>query len=597
MAGKKRKELTVIVRPDGKTPAAAYLRVSSNGQDVENSIDAQLEQIRRWAENNGYVIVKVFTDRAKTGRFANRPDFQEMIETAESNNCPFSAVLVWRFSRFFRDRIESATYKQRLRKKNVRVISINEPTDDTPEGRLLEGVLEVVDQHHSDMTAVDVQRGTHNLAQRGFFVGARAPFGMKRIKVPDARGEKVTERNKLAPDQNAWIVRRVFDLSLQGKSDGQIHRVLRNEGLVMPSGKPWYPNRIHDILTNRHYEGTIVWGAQPDGTWTTVCEKAHEGIVTPAEFTEVSRLRKERSPEVTHPRYAGSEHMLSQLGTCKQCGQSYTYRAGVDSYLYIMCKTRRHWGQAYCDSPILPAALFEAMTLDVVDNDILLRHNLELAMDQLRENSGTLHTDKAKRAEKIRESVADYDRRIENAYLAWENEDIEYEFFTKRTEELRTLKATAMEELQKLEEDLDDTYVILNNPEAMLDYSAKLKTFLRDEQPTSARLWLRTFLKKFWVEKGYVTYEYKLPLPPDSTNSGLKKHTVPLDFDPITRPRPGQVGIELQIQPGRPSLQPAQHQVLHRVKAQRPQVDGIFHRCVHLLTTWSTYPLTLVASP
>ena len=64
-----------------------------------------------------------------------------------------------------------------------------------------------------------------------------------------------------------------------------------------------------------------------------------------------------------------------------------------------------------------------------------------------------------------------------------------------------------MAELQKLEEDLDDTYVILNNPEAMLDYSAKLKTFLRDEQPTSARRWLRTFLKRFvgvgrWLPAG-----------------------------------------------------------------------------------------------
>ena len=41
--------------------------------------------------------------------------------------------------------------------------------------------------------------------------------------------------------------------------------------------------------------------------------------------------------------------------------------------------------------------------------------------------------------------------------------------------------------------------------------------------------------------------------------------------------------IQFQIQPGRPPLQPAQHQVLHCVKAQRPQVDGIFYRCVHLL--------------
>ena len=48
MARIKKPQFNVWVRPDGKIPAAAYLRVSSNGQDVENSIDAQLERIRKW---------------------------------------------------------------------------------------------------------------------------------------------------------------------------------------------------------------------------------------------------------------------------------------------------------------------------------------------------------------------------------------------------------------------------------------------------------------------------------------------------------------------------------------------------------------------
>ena len=76
MARIKKRQLNVWARPDGKIPAAAYLRVSSTGQDVENSVDAQLERISRWAEEHGYVIVKVFTDRARTGRLANRPDFK-----------------------------------------------------------------------------------------------------------------------------------------------------------------------------------------------------------------------------------------------------------------------------------------------------------------------------------------------------------------------------------------------------------------------------------------------------------------------------------------------------------------------------------------
>ena len=283
MARIKKQQLKVLVRPDGKIPAAAYLRVSSTGQDVENSIDAQLERIRRWAEDHGYVIVKVFTDKARTGRFADRPDFQEMIEIGEGEDCPFAVVLVWRFSRFFRDRIESGLYKNRLRKRNIRVISINEPIDDSPAGQLQEGVIELFDQHSSNVISEDVQRGTHRLAERGFFVAGIPPTGMEKIKVLDQQGQRVTERYKLAPGKDAWMIRRIFDLALQEKTDNQILRILRSEGILKPNGNPWRSNRIHDVLTNRHYEGTIVWGRLPDGTWETVCEGAHEGIVEPQE--------------------------------------------------------------------------------------------------------------------------------------------------------------------------------------------------------------------------------------------------------------------------------------------------------------------------
>ena len=539
----KKRPLKVWVRPDGKIPAAVYLRASSPGQDVENSVDAQLERINRWAEEHGYVIVQVFTDRAKTGRLANRPDFQEMIGIAEGEDCPFSVVLVWRFSRFFRDRVESGIHKNRLRKRNIRVISINEPVDDTPAGQLQEGVIELFDQYSSDVISEDVQRGTHRLAERGFFVGATAPTGMEKIKVLDEQGQRVTERHKLAPGKDWWMIRRIFDLSLQEKTDNQIQRILKKEGIRKPGGKPWSSNRIHDVLTNRHYEGTIVWGRRPDGTWETVCEGAHEGIVTPEEFNKVQELRRERSPEVTHPKHAGSEHMLSKLGLCRQCGEPYNYRPSGSKgkrYESIICKTRRDFGPKVCDSPILPAPAFEAMTLDVVEKDILLHENLETAIDQMRKNSGALHSDKNEQISRIQENIVSLDRRIEKVYFAWESEDIPYELFKTRSEALRENKAQAMAELAKAEEDLDDTHVILAAPGKVLSYAAELKTFLREQNPARTRTWLKKFLVRYWVEPGCVTYEYRLPLPPGSANAGLKKHGVPLDekLRPITRSGP-----------------------------------------------------------
>ena len=259
MARKKKMRLTYIERPDGKIPIAGYVRVSSPGQDVENSIDAQIVNIRSWAEDNGYIIVKMFIDKAKTGRIAKRPDFQEMIETAERPDCPFVGVAVWRFSRFFRNREESAVYKNRLRKKGVRVISIKEPVEDSAAGHLMEGIIETFDEYNSVLTGEDVQRGTHNLADKGFFLAANAPFGMMKEKVLD--GEKW--RNKLKPDpKTKYIIRRIFDLALQDKSEGQIQDTIKREGILGPNGNPWPSKRIHDVLTNRHYEGTIVWGSQ-----------------------------------------------------------------------------------------------------------------------------------------------------------------------------------------------------------------------------------------------------------------------------------------------------------------------------------------------
>ena len=521
------------LRPDGLIPAAIYVRVSSSGQDVENSTDAQLKECRAWAARHGYIIVEVFVDKAKTGTVAGRPDFQEMVAATESPGCPFKVVLVWRFSRFFRDYVQSVVYEDRLLKNGVKVISVNEPNDDTPMGRLVRYILSAINGYQSELIGEDVRMGTHNLAARGFFLGRVAPYGMMKIKIQD--GEKI--RNKLAPDpKTAPSVRRLFDLALQDMTERLIARALRDEGFLGPSGRPWPANRVHDALTNRHYEGTIVWGRNPDGTPQTVCEGAHEGIVEPWEFAKVQELLKSRAPEVVNPAAAGSKKFLSQLGKCRQCGSSYNYApAGKDgkNYSYIVCQRRKDFstGPEGCDSPYLPADKFEALTMDVIEEDILSMPKLELAIEELRKDTGTAHNHGQRLADDLRERIADLDRRLTKLYFAYENGEIEYELYSSRNQELRSLKERVQANLEAAMEGEDDTSVILNDPDAVLAYAEELKSFLREESPVRSRAWLKTFLRRYWVEPGYVTYEYSLPLPPDSKNAGMMKHRVSLDED------------------------------------------------------------------
>src|SRR3990172_1407554 len=121
-------------------PAAIYARVSSERQDLDLSITAQLKALREFASRNGYQVVHEYVDEAESGRSIDRPGFKGMIAGARQAAAPFRAILVWKLSRFARNREDSIIYKSLLRKRGIQVVSVSEPTDDSPVGRLLEGM-------------------------------------------------------------------------------------------------------------------------------------------------------------------------------------------------------------------------------------------------------------------------------------------------------------------------------------------------------------------------------------------------------------------------------------------------------------------------
>ena len=119
--------------------AVVYARYSSHSQG-EQSIEGQLSEAKKYAAAHGYTIVHEYIDRAKTGRTDNRGEFQKMLrDTAKKQ---FSVVIVWKVDRFGRNREEIAINKMRCRKNGVRVEYVAETIPQTPEGVILESVLE-----------------------------------------------------------------------------------------------------------------------------------------------------------------------------------------------------------------------------------------------------------------------------------------------------------------------------------------------------------------------------------------------------------------------------------------------------------------------
>ena len=119
--------------------AAVYARYSSDNQ-TEQSIEGQLRVCEEYAQRNGIVIVDTYIDRAMTGTNDNRPDFRRMIKDSAKKSWDF--ILVYKLDRFSRNKYETAIHKKTLKDNGVKVLSAMENIPDTPEGIILESLLE-----------------------------------------------------------------------------------------------------------------------------------------------------------------------------------------------------------------------------------------------------------------------------------------------------------------------------------------------------------------------------------------------------------------------------------------------------------------------
>ncbi len=119
--------------------AVIYARYSSQGQN-EQSIEGQVRICTAYAESKGFTVVKTYMDKARTGTNDNRPDFQKMISDADKG--AFQHIIVYKFDRFARNRIDSIMYKAQLKKQyGIRVVSATEPVSDDEGGEIYENIM------------------------------------------------------------------------------------------------------------------------------------------------------------------------------------------------------------------------------------------------------------------------------------------------------------------------------------------------------------------------------------------------------------------------------------------------------------------------
>ena len=513
-------------RPE-RTAAALYARVSSDRQDIDLSVSAQLRALHDYAQRNGYVVVSEYVDEAESGRIANRPQFRKMLDDASGATAPFEEILVWKFSRFTRKREHAVAFKSMLRRRGIRVTSITEHADDSPTGKLMEAIIESVDEFYSENLAQEVTRGMREAASRGFFLGPRAPFGYRRIKVSDGARERPTLEIDPAA---APVVRGIFDSVLHGNGLKEICRTLNDRGITN-HGRRWQKSSLQYLLTNEAYTGTAVWGRRrKDGKTPDPArvEGAWEALVSRELFDRVQQALASRAPDVQRPAQVGSRFLLSGLLRCGACGKPYLGQgAKSGQYTYYVCSTLHHEGPGTCDARYLNATRVEEFVVEKIRERILTDETITELVAMVAEEIDTLAGELNNQLQVVEAERSDVQSRLMRLYEALEKSTLTYEALSPRILSLRQREDQLAAAREDAARQLTQRKVDLPTSREIKAYVADFGSFLEEGTFPERKALIRNFVRGVEVAGDEATLNYTIPMPA----GGVTSESAPvLDF-------------------------------------------------------------------
>ena len=380
------------------TYVVAYARFSSDNQR-EESIDAQLRAIRSYCNQKDYVLLDTYVDEARSATTDDRPSFQRMVRDAAAGN--FSAVIVHKLDRFSRNRYDSAIYKKQLRDHGVRVESVLEHLDDSPESVILESLLEGMSEYYSKNLAREVRKGQNENALKCRHNGGVPLYGYS----VDKDGYYVIN------EYEAAAVRAIFQLVKTGHSYQEIISIMTERGYRTRSGRKFSYSTIHHMLHNEKYNGTYVYNRtmpQPKGGKRTNASRPDDeilripggmpAIVDMPTFLEVQKIMKRRNNQsAVAAGHAKEVYLLQGLIKCGNCGSPMVgarRKDGRDKKLRVSyeCSGRKR-KKTNCMMRNVSRDLVESLVIDHLEKYVLsdeaIARAKEILTEEIEKNSKT----------------------------------------------------------------------------------------------------------------------------------------------------------------------------------------------------------------
>ena len=342
--------------------AVLYVRVSTQHQVDKDSLPMQKQDLTSYCKYvlgiNDFVILE---DAGYSAKNTDRPAFQEMMSRIRTGE--FTHILVWKIDRISRNLLDFASMYAELKELGITFISKNEQFDTSSAiGEAMLKIILVFAELERNMVSERVSAVMLDRAKNGAWNGGRSPTGYR-----------IENGKYVIHEEEAAIVRMLFDECEHGKSLIQLAKVINGMGVKPRYGKVWHESAIRKILTNKTYYGALEYSTKKGGE--VLIENHHQPLITYEQYEKCrsimsSRSRKKGFAAKSYTRK--HTHIFSGLVTCGYCGGHLVAqldkarREGDYRPSYYICTGRRNL--KICKNKLVPDMIIGQFVLRYLSN-------------------------------------------------------------------------------------------------------------------------------------------------------------------------------------------------------------------------------------
>ena len=327
-------------QPNNTKITALYSRLSMEDELSGDSMSIQNQNafLEEYAAKNGFTNIRHFIDDGKTGVHFERNGWKQLVAGVEAGNV--AACIVTDMTRFGRDHVQMGAYMEMFRKHGVRFIAVGHNIDSNiPESLEFAPFISIMSEWYSRDNSRKLKTVFRAKGRSGKRTTNKCVFGY--LKDPMDKTKWIVDT------EAASVIRRIFQMTIEGNGPGEIARILRTEGVDRPGyhmtrigvgdhqwanekyKSEWSSSTVAKIIARPEYAGHTVnlrtekehfkdknfrW--KPKDEWL-IFHNTHEAIVEQEVWDMAQKCRTVRRRTGT----MGEANPLTGLVYCADCGR------------------------------------------------------------------------------------------------------------------------------------------------------------------------------------------------------------------------------------------------------------------------------------